>query len=247
MLVLALSRWQSRCCREGGGPQLPGTSAPSHRAEARSCKRSWMPTPPEQRQLSSLSKPPVLFERPQGYHFYFVSILFLSAVILYFRSDLEIYIMSLGSNKICIFPPSQGFLVWSPGLILVSQLPEPAFPTAEQAPKTHKLRLHQAGAGRTPGGPFTNSDLSTNLQGSGATQGRAHPPGQTDPLCPTEWHLQHPETLTPGSSSALSLVDQQPQDTLKIMLVPSPENTVPSSEEPYSLKSVPKTTECFRL
>lgn len=188
VLVLALSRWQPRCCREGGGPQLPGTSAPSHRAEAPSCKRSWMPTPPEQCQLSSLSKPPVLFECPQGYHFYFVSILFLSAVILYISDLLWKYILChRGQIKFVFFPlvrdswcgPQASF--WSLSCL------EPAFPTAEQAPKTHKLRLHQAGAGRTPGGPFANSDLSTNLQGSGATQGRAHPPGQTGPLCPTEW------------------------------------------------------------
>ena len=159
--------------------------------------------------------------------------------------------MSLGANNVCIFPPVRGSWCGPQASFWSLSCLKPAFPRAEKAPETHTLRSHQAGAGRAPGGPFASSDLSTDLQGSGATQCRAHPRGQTGPLCPTEWPdspLQHPVTLTPGSSGAVSLVARRHQDTLKILLVPSPENTLPSSEEPYSLKSLPKPTEeCFRL
>lgn len=148
------------------------------------CKRSW--TPASRSSISSLllSKPPVPSGCPQAYRSYLASCCCDS---MYFRSALEIHIMSLGANKVCIFPRVRGSWCGPQASFWSLSCLKPAFPRAEKAPETHTLRSHQAGAGRTPGGPFASSDLSTDLQGSGATQGRAHPGGQTGPLCPTEW------------------------------------------------------------
>lgn len=118
---------------------------------------------------------------------------------MYFRSALEIHIMSLGANKVCIFPPVRGSWCGPQASFWSLSCLKPAFPRAEQAPETHTLRSHQAGAGRTPGGPFANSDLSTDLQGSGATHGRAHPRGQRDPSA-----LQNGQTPSPASRNSHS-------------------------------------------
>ena len=142
---------------------------------------------------------------------------------MYFRSAFQIHIMSLGANKVCIFPPVRGSWCGPQASFWSLSCLKPAFPRAEQARDTH-AQVTPSWCRQDPGRPFCQFRPEHRPAGLRSHTGRSPPPWSDRPPLPyrmARLHLQHPETLTPGISSALSLVDQRHQNTLKEMLVPA--------------------------
>lgn len=111
-----------------------------------------------------------------------VSILSLAGVVFCISDLLWKYVCQKGVNKICISSPWSGILgvvsepysgPWAaPGWPFLEKLSRPKTPKFRSSYQTRAQRGDQATL------PSSNPDLSTNLWGSGATQGRSNPCGQ---------------------------------------------------------------------